>query len=65
MEGSHSGLVRLLGKQVSPKGDHRFESCTLRRVERPFERPGALYFSRLFKNRIRLRKSAGIQDSNF
>lgn len=30
MEGSHSGLLRLLGEQVSPKGDREFKSHTLR-----------------------------------
>ena len=37
--GSHSGLVRLLGEQLGEKSPREFESHTLRRVERSFERP--------------------------
>lgn len=30
MEASHSGLVRILGKDVCPKGHQRFKSSRLR-----------------------------------
>ena len=32
LEGSHSGLVRIPGKDVCPKGHREFESLTLRQL---------------------------------
>ena len=42
LEGSHSGLVRSLGKRVCLNRHREFESRPFRRIECPFERSGTL-----------------------
>ena len=39
MEGSHSGLVRIPGKDVCPKGHREFESLTLRNFSKRVSEP--------------------------